>query len=503
MSTETPIVLTQKRQRRIFQRAKAAAKTDPLFALENIHRLLDAGLCTAEVLQLQATLLLHLGCGTFAARATEQAIQAGGDRSTLLRLLLNCYLSAYHRKPAAKVLESLLQIESLSTQAKAEVAHCAELLHQYDRAEFLYRELIEQNPKNDKYCTCLGYCYQKQGLMERAIECYQAAIVRKPESAQAYKLLSSVAKQTSTNNHLELIKAAMPLFKPDSEDFVTVSYALAKTYEDLAVYNKAFHHYRAGAEAMRSKSDYSTLRTKTVFGTIKSYFKTSQPPLVSIQSELKPETTPSQLPYPTPIFILGMPRTGSTLVDRMVSSHSQVVSMGELGCFEEAMKVVTGYGGGEGFHQHFYSQSERSIDFDKLGELYVNAASPEGFSGQYFIDKYPLNFRDLGLIAKALPKAKFIHTVRNPMDTCLSNYKQLFTLNFYSYSYCQKECAEYILLYQDLMTFWKQQLPGRILDVYYEEVVSDAKTQLERILEFLELKWDDACLNFHNNKNAG
>ncbi len=492
MAAKSETTLSPIRQQRYLRRAKAASETDPFLALDNIHKLLDADVRTAEIFQLQATLLLKLGCGTFAARAAENALELSGDQTAILLLLLKCYLTAYHRKSAAKLIPHILEKDDLPPEAKSDVAHGAQEIHQYELAESLYRDLLTEDPESSKLLINLGYAFQKQGRMESAVDCYLQAVEHNPESANAYKLLSSVDKQTPENNHLKIMLDAFPRFEEGSDEFVTAAYALGKTYEDLKDYDNAFRFLKTGGDAMRPKSPYSSKGTENAFEVTKNYFAESVQPILS------PANKPEQQ---GPLFILGMPRTGSTLVDRILSSHPGVVSMGELGCFKESMKVLTGFGGGVGFHEHFYGQPERNIDLATLGRLYVESASPEDFDGRYFIDKYPMNFMDLGLIARALPNARFVHTLRDPMDTCFSNFKQLFTLGFYHYSYSIRECAEYYLLYKGLMDFWHERLPGRILDVQYESVVADTEPQVRRLLQFLDLEWNDACMNFHRNKS--
>ncbi len=488
------------RQNRLFRQAKELCENSPFEALDHLHKLIDGGVHTAEVFHLQANLLLQLGCGTIAARATENALKAGGDRLTLLLLLLKCHLTAYNRKPAAVIIKRLLEIDPLTEEAKAEIAHGAQEIHQYELAERLYQELLDRDPENCKYLINLGYACQKRGNMSQATDLYHQAIRIKSNSANALRLLSSVNKQTSNDNCITLAQEMLPTFDENSEEYVTAAYALGKTYEDIGEFDNAFQLFNAGATAMRPKMPYSTKAVIAAFEITKKYF---EHPLQQREKQdlIKPKEKLKQSEQPRPLFILGMPRTGSTLIDRILSSHSLVTSMGELGCFKESMKVVTGFGGGDGFHTHFYQQSERVIDFAALGASYINSASPTDFSGRYFTDKYPMNFMDLGLIAEALPHARFIHTIRNPMDTVFGNFKQLFTLGFYHYSYTLQECAEYYVQYQTLMRYWHDRLPGKILDVHYEDLVNDTGPQVRHILGFLNLEWEENCLRFYKNKS--
>jgi len=472
---------------RYLARARNLMATEPFEALDAVHSLLDSGVETAEVHLLQAELLLGLGCGTFAAAAAEKALATGGDAMTCLRLMLKAHLTAFNRKPASAVIDRILALAPLDDDIRAEVAQGAHELHRYELAETLYAELLTAAPGNARAAINLGFARHKFGRMEEARQLYRQAVQVRPEATNALRLLADTRRQTVEDNDRQLIADTLARLTPGSEDYATAQYALGKVEEDLKAYDAAFKAYATGAAIMRGKMPYSTGASRQAFETTKRWFDR---PVRSAA----PMTT-----GPQPVFVLGMPRTGSTLIDRILSSHPDVTSMGELGCFKEAMKVVTGYGGGEGFHEHFYSQRDRAIDLDRLGQLYVNAASPASFGGRWFIDKYPMNFMDLGLMAEALPGARFIHTIRHPLDTVFGNFKQLFTLGFYHYSYDLQEAAEYYLLYHDLMAFWHERFPGRILDVVYEDNVAHPEGHARRMLDYLDLDWDERVLRFHEN----
>ena len=479
--------LSPQRQARYLIRARALAASDPHQALDEVHRLLDGGGATSEVYQLQSHLLGGLGCGTFAAVAAEKALAAGGDAETCLLLTLKAHLMAFNLKPATAVIDRLLALGSLATATKEEVAHAAHELHRYDLADRLYGELLANDPDNARLSVHLGFARHKNGRMDEARSLYRHTVTVRPEATNALRLLADTRKQTPDDNDKALILDTMARLTPGTEDYATACYALGKVEEDLKAYDSAFAAYATGASIMRSKTSYATASSRQAFDITRAWF------------DRPARSTTLRSGGPQPVFVLGMPRTGSTLVDRILSSHAEVVSMGELGCFKEAMKVVTGFGGGDGFHEHFYSQWDRTVDLDQLGRLYIDAASPVAFTGRYFIDKYPMNFMDLGLIAEALPQARFVHTIRHPLDTIFGNYKQLFTLGFHPSSYDLREAAEYYLLYRDLMAFWHARLPGRILDVVYEDGIKDPEANARRMLHYLGLDWDERVLRFHEN----
>ena len=479
--------LSPQRQARHLARARALVACDPHQALDEVHRLLDGGAEASEIYQLQSQLLTGLGCGTFAAVAADKALAAGGDPETCLLLMLKAHLIAFNLKPAVAVIDRLLALGRLATATREEVAHAAHELHRYDLAELLYGELLAADPDNARLSVHLGFSRHKNGRMDEARGLYRHAVTVRPEATNALRLLADARKQMPDDNDKALILDTIAKLTPGTEDYATACYALGKVEEDLKAYDAAFAAYAMGASIVRSKTPYATEGSRQAFAVTKAWF------------DRPARSAAGWADGSRPIFVLGMPRTGSTLVDRILSSHAEVTSMGELGCFKEAMKVVTGFGGGDGFHEHFYSRRDRAIDLDPLGRLYVDAASPATFTGRYFIDKYPMNFMDLGLIAEALPQARFIHTIRHPLDTVFGNYKQLFTLGFHPSSYDLKEAAEYYLLYNDLMAFWHSRFPGRILDVVYEDVIKDPEANARRMLDYLGLDWDERVLRFHEN----
>jgi len=204
-----------------------------------------------------------------------------------------------------------------------------------------------------------------------------------------------------------------------------------------------------------------------------------------------------------PIFILGMPRTGSTLVERIISSHSEVQSAGELSSFSiEMMKMIDEMSGGKPVDRLELAKRSTELSLGELGERYLEAVEPIREDTRYFVDKLPLNSLNIGLIFGALPNAKVIHVVRDPMDACYAMYKYLFK-NGYPFSYDLAELAAYYTEYFRLMQHWREVLPdGWIYDVRYEDVIEDSLGESRRLLEHLDLSWEDDCESFHVSEHA-
>lgn len=465
------------------------------YCLTLVDRIIDKGEASSQVYELKAKCYLNLGCHLLAAECAEMAIKQGGANASLYTILLESRLNCSDHQSVEYLIEKLADSKALYDVLIEDVAQSAHLINHNTLAEKLYLKLLSTDSHNHLYLTRLGAIYQKMGDMDKAQVYYLSAIERSPKYAIAYNLLANVRKQTAQFNHIDLLKDAFERSQPSSDSYALIAYALGKEYEDLGEYTDSFMHYNAGAKAMRQHINFDIAKVKQAFSLTKEYFaRDTVEPVLAVNS-LSSKT-------PTPIFVLGMPRTGSTLIDRVLSSHSQVESLGELSCFKESMKRVTNFQGGEGFHHQFYRYSKGQVNFQKLGEIYQQLAKPVNANSCYFIDKYPMNYMDLGTIAKALPHAKFINTIRDPMSTVFSNFKQIFTHGMYNYSYEQTECAQQTLYYRDLMTFWHKQFPGRILDVPYEAMVGNTEKQTRNLLNFLKLDWDENCLNFHKNKSS-
>jgi hypothetical protein len=196
-----------------------------------------------------------------------------------------------------------------------------------------------------------------------------------------------------------------------------------------------------------------------------------------------------------------MPRTGTTLVERILTSHSAVHSAGELSNFGQQLKSLSGVVSAKVLDAATLTGTSH-IDPAVLGKAYLDSTRPETGKTARFVDKLPLNFLNIGFIHRALPNARIVCIRRNPMDTCLSNYRQLFPPEkaiYYRYSFDLLETGRYYLLFDQLMRYWDEVLPGKVLRVDYEQVVANQESESRRLIEFCGLDWEDDCLNFEKN----
>jgi Sulfotransferase family len=312
-------------------------------------------------------------------------------------------------------------------------------------------------------------------------------LARDPKMTGVYVNLADSLKFSPGDPHL----AAMEALAAQTEGLsrterMQLDYALGKAYADLKDHRRSFEHLLRGAAGKRVQIAYDEASVLAVFDEIERTFS----------AELIRAKSGAGDPSRTPIFVLGMPRSGTTLVEQILASHPKVHGAGELKTFNDVVLTVHGPDGNSlpypGFVPSLDDSSLRAIGARYLGLL--RALAPQG---ERVTDKMPSNYYFAGLIHLALPNARIIHTVRDPVDTCISCFSKLFTAE-QSHTYDLAELGRYYRRYARLMAHWHKVLPaGRILDVRYEDVVDDLEGQARRIIAHCDLPWDDRCLSFH------
>jgi tetratricopeptide (TPR) repeat protein len=354
-----------------------------------------------------------------------------------------------------------------------------------------FRAAIVKKPDMVDAHNNLGNALKELGQIEEAMESYYTALRIEPNSTAVLINLVDAKPFKSADDpdlrHMEAMAKELPTMSED--DRMQLHFALSKAYGDLERYGESFEHMHEGAAVKRRKIDYAEKDTLWLFDRIREVVT---PALMHAKAG---GGDPSQVP----IFIVGMPRSGSTLVEQVLASHPKVFGAGELRDFDKVVKSVHGPDGAmiayPEFLPGFGGEHLRAMGQQYLGRLReYSAAAPR------ITNKMPSSFFYVGLIHLALPNARIIHTMRNPVDTCLSCFSKLFS-GEQNFSYDLGELGRYYCKYAELMEHWRQVLPpGVMLDVQYEEVVEDLETQARRIVAHCGLEWDPACLAFHENK---
>lgn len=358
--------------------------------------------------------------------------------------------------------------------------------HDHALAATAFHRAISLSPPSAHLQFNLATALIATGELEGARSALETCLGLDPHYWRAHLTLAQLRRATPQDNRIQRLHALMPEAKDDLASMY-VHLSLAKEYEDIGEYATAFSYLVTGKAAGGRSRRYAIKSDEALFDALMRAF-----PL--------PTEPQSGCPSDEPIFIIGMPRSGTTLVERIVSSHPDVYSAGELQNFGLILKRASGSTSPFLLDPLTVGRS-RSLDWARVGQAYVESTQPATAGHKRFIDKLPHNFLYAGFIARALPKAKIICLRRHPMDTCLSNFRQLFALTapYFNYSFDLLDTGRYYVLFDKLMAHWQRVLPGRVLEVSYEALVNDQEEQSRHIIEHCGLDWDDACLAFHNN----
>ena len=332
---------------------------------------------------------------------------------------------------------------------------------------------------------------QFAGHFAEAEQAYERAITLQPLMFKAHSALSTLRRQTSTDNHLKRLHELRSKVS-GPRDQLHLGHAIAKEQEDLGHYEDAFKHLTWAKQAQSAAGSYSAQSDEALFAGVRQLF--SQEVFDALRAGCD---------NPEPIFIVGMPRTGTTLVEQILSSHSQVYAAGELQNFPLQVNRLTGSSTNNAFNIETLEKSLQ-LESSVLGSAYIDSTRPRTGHSQHFIDKLPLNFIFLGLIKLALPNAKLVCLRRDPMDTCLSNYRQMFAVNFkhYKYNLDLLDCGRYYIQFDQLMQHWRKVMPGAVHEVEYEALVSRPEQVSRDLLAYCNLPWEEDCLSFHQRKTS-
>ncbi len=356
---------------------------------------------------------------------------------------------------------------------------------QLDEAISVYRQLLTDNPKRAGVMVALGHALKARGDIDAAITAYQQAAACEPEYGDAYWSLANTKTYRFGDDALARMSQMLAANDVGMEDRVHLHFALGKALEDGHRYAESFEYYAKGNELKRLTSGFDIQRTEQAMQA--QIEATSATMFAPSGGELRPD----------PIFIVGLPRAGSTLLEQILASHPLVDGTMELHDIMGIASVLTAVG--EGYPRNLASLSPEHKQH--LGQQYLQQTQSYRGSAPFFIDKMPNNFIHIGLIKSILPNAKIIDARREPMACCFSGFKQLFGEG-QEFSYGLTDIGRYYRSYEKLMAHWHTVLPGHILTVQHEDVIDDLEGQVKRILDFCGLPFDHACLRFYETERV-
>jgi tetratricopeptide (TPR) repeat protein len=395
----------------------------------------------------------------------------------------------YHKRGDNELAEPLLAkaVKAFPTKADLQCAYGAALtaLEQHQKASRHYRKAVELNPHyliaQFNYAESLVYL----GDTEGAIEGFQRALEIEPLCAPAYQQLAGLRKFREYDDDVRIMEQLHAQL--EGEDRKLLAFGLSAAHKKLGNYDKSFEYMLDGNRLHRATLNYAHEQSEQIFRGLQRAFDAE-----ALSAEVLP---PGR--GPTPIFIVGMPRSGTTLAEQILASHSAVHGCGEL-------KNM-----GRIYRDTFASDRDLITQVRQLpagtrrdlARRYLDYVAALAAGKPYTVDKMPHNFMYVGLIALLFPNARIVHCERNPMDNCLSIFSYLFS-GSHPYASDLEELGQYYLLYRELMAHWERALPGRIHTLNYERVVADTDGEVRKLLDYCGLPFEEACLSFFENDRA-
>ena len=359
-------------------------------------------------------------------------------------------------------------------------------LKQFEKAKVSFKKAVALNPQYAQGLHNLAILSEIINLPDEAYEYYEKALAVEPNYAEAYRNQSRTKKYKKNDPQIAQMQSIYSNDNLSISDKVHINFALAKVNEDLGNQKDFFKHLDEGSRLRKKQLNYNINETEEFHSSLIRLFSEDQPKIK--QLSLGPLDI-------RPIFIVGMPRSGTSLVEQIISSHHSVHGAGELNNFKNVVTPAL---------KNYIGNLTNTINEDDLLSIrknYIKSLMDLNVSEKIITDKMPVNFRMIGLILTAIPEAKIIHLTRNPKATCWSNYKHYFA-NENGFTFDQEDLARFFILYQELMGFWHKSFPNKIHDISYERLTTHQEDETQKLLKYCELDWDNNCLNFHKNTRA-
>jgi tetratricopeptide (TPR) repeat protein len=443
----------------------------------------------SRVWSLAADIALRLKSPVEAAEFLRRAVECAPQDAALLVWYGQCLLRLGRRQDA---LEVALRAERLSLDSPhLHDALGALLTHLEEPARALrfFQHALEKAPTNVDFRYNLAMAQRMTGDLEAAEKNLDEVIAARPDDGEAYNARSDLRRQTSERNHVRQLETAFHRIR-DRRSSLAVSFALAKELEDIGEYSRSFAYVHAACKSFRASLQYDVADDVAVLEKLRTTHTRN------VLQTLRAGSDNSEC-----IFIVGLPRSGTTLVERILGSHSEVYAAGELDAFPRTVVEAVARLGNAPVRKLEFVERALEVDCANLGPAYLHATRPRTGHSAKFIDKLPLNYLYAGLIHAALPRARFIAVHRHPMDSCYAMYKTLFA-SAYPFTYDLDDLGRYYLAWERLMRHWATVIGEAWLPVRYEELVSDQEGVSRRMLAHCGLTWEQQCLEFHRQPSA-
>ncbi len=476
---------------KIFEIQKLISLNKKSQAKDECEKLIKKFPDNSFVLNLYGLILQSIGRINESKSYFQKAISAQSDNYAAMNNLANSHRISYEFKISEDLYKNVIKNDPKNIKALNNYANLKRELNNYKDAKALLLKALMIDKSNVTILTNLVVCCQGLGETIEAKKFALKILEIQPLNTSAHKLLSSIVNYSKESDHLDKMKELISeeiLNNFSSSEKVQLFFAIGKAYEDVKDYKNSYNFLAKANLIEKQKSNFDLANIKRLFNNLVELFDT-----------IKIENLPEIETKKKCIFICGMPRSGTTLVEQIVASHSKVRGAGEI---HYLSKII---------NDHFiennkFNKSKILNEMTKtknlLLEKYHDILDAHQFGNNLITDKAPQNFLWIGFIKIFLPNSKIIHCHRNPKDNCLSIFKNHFSSSTMFWAYDQKDIAEYYILYSKLLEYWKNKFKNFIFDANYENIVSSPENEVKKIITFCELEWDPECLNFYKNKKT-
>ncbi len=418
----------------------------------------------------------------------EEGIKIDPNFSMIYNNLGSIYRRKKNNKKAEDYFKKSINLDRNISEPHNNLGNLYLASNKHQDAIECYKNAITINPKFFLAHYNLGLVYKSLGRLDKAKKYLEESIKLNNHFYTAHRNLSQILTYKKKDEHFNLLKKIYSDVKIKKTQKIELAFALAKAFDDIKDYKSAFQYYKTGNDLRRKNILFSKKKEKAEFDNIKKIFN---------KSLFKKFEKSGNLDF-TPIFILGMPRSGTTLIEQIISSHPKVYGGDELNLLPNLINK-------------YFENKEKKLNLknvinfnlnklDDIGQEYIDNIKKISNNSKRVTDKLPVNFKWIGIIKMILPNSKIIHCTRNPKDNCLSIFKTYFTNSSLNFAYDLDELSMYYNLYNDLMKHWVDALPNFIIKINYENVVKKPEEEIRRILKACNLEWNDNCIQFYNNQ---
>ena len=399
-----------------------------------------------------------------------------------------CYAGLGQLDTAVKSYEQALAIKPDYSEVHNNLGIVLKEFGRLEDAVKSFEKALAIKPDYSEAHNNLGVTLKELGQLDEAVKCYEKALTLQPDYAEAHHNLSTIKKYTARDPQITQMQSILSNGDLSQSDRIHLCFALAKVYEDLGKQDELFKFLHEGNRLRKQELNYSLNMDQITYSVVKKLFSPS--PSV-VEKSLSYETSTIR-----PVFIVGMPRSGTSLVEQIIASHHAVHGAGELNTLGSLMDPIVQ----DHSNNDKNGLSEKS--FLSIRQQYLDSLSRFNVPEKVITDKMPMNFRWIGFILTAFPEAKIVHLKRDAMAICWSNYKILFNSRGLGFPYNMDDLARFYGLYTELMAFWHQLYSDKIYDICYEDLTTNQVEETRKLLEYCELDWDENCLEFHTSKRA-